>query len=53
MSAEREEIGPISTKDGTPLSNDDALLLSMGKKPELKRVYNFGTRASSPVAQRQ
>jgi hypothetical protein len=25
------------------ISSDDAVLLSMGKKPELKRVYNFWT----------
>ncbi len=25
------------------VSTDDALLMSMGKKPELRRVYNFWT----------
>ena len=25
------------------VTSDDALLLAMGKKPELKRVYNFWT----------
>lgn len=25
------------------ISSDDAVLLAMGKKPELKRVYNFWT----------
>jgi hypothetical protein len=25
------------------ISSDDALLMSMGKKPELRRVYNFWT----------
>ena len=30
------------------VSSDDALLMSMGKMPELKRVYNFWTRESLP-----
>lgn len=34
----------ISLEDVKSVSSDDALLMSMGKKPELKRVYNFWTR---------
>jgi hypothetical protein len=34
-SEEGEELGSINS--------DDALLMSMGKEPELKRVYNFWT----------
>ncbi|RVX66689.1 hypothetical protein B0A52_09502 [Exophiala mesophila] len=33
----------ISLEDVKSVSSDDALLMSMGKKPELKRVYNFWT----------
>lgn len=33
-----EELG-----ETVSVGSDDALLLSMGKKPELKRVYNFWT----------
>jgi choline transport protein len=43
VSAMTEEIDTVITKDGTFVSSDDALLMSMGKKPELKRVYNFWT----------
>lgn len=32
-----------SVEDLKSVSSDDALLMSMGKKPELKRVYNFWT----------
>ena len=38
----------ISTEDGVSVNSDDALLMSMGKKPELKRVYNFWTRMLMP-----
>ena len=30
------------------INSDDALLASMGKAPELKRVYNFWTCSSLP-----
>lgn len=30
-------------EDAKSVNSDDALLLSMGKKPELQRVYNFWT----------
>jgi hypothetical protein len=30
-------------EDAKSVNSDDALLMSMGKKPELKRVYNFWT----------
>jgi hypothetical protein len=53
FSAVTEEVGIVITKDGSSVSGDDALLMSMGKKPELKRVYNFWTRALKPVPQRQ
>lgn len=29
--------------DAVSVNSDNALLMSMGKKPELKRVYNFWT----------
>ncbi|KAF1985297.1 amino acid transporter [Aulographum hederae CBS 113979] len=32
-----------SSDDTTTINSDDALLMSMGKAPELKRVYNFWT----------
>jgi choline transport protein len=36
----------VDTSEGElkSISSDDALLISMGKTPELKRVYNFWTR---------
>lgn len=33
----------LSVEDAKSINSDDALLLSMGKKPELRRVYNFWT----------
>lgn len=33
-----------SLEEAISVNSDDALLLSMGKKPELRRVYNFWTR---------
>jgi len=33
-----------SLEETASVNSDDALLMSMGKKPELKRVYNFWTR---------
>lgn len=33
-----------SLEEAVSVNSDDALLMSMGKKPELKRVYNFWTR---------
>ena len=33
----------VSLEEAKSISSDDALLMSMGKKPELKRVYNFWT----------
>ena len=35
----------ISVGETKSISSDDALLMSMGKKAELKRVYNFWTSA--------
>jgi hypothetical protein len=52
VSTVTEEIGTVITKDGTPVSNDDVLLMSMGKKPELKRVYNFWTCTLNQVLPR-
>jgi choline transport protein len=49
VSAVAEEIGIVISKDGTSVSGDDVLLMSMGKKPELKRVYNFWTCALNQV----
>jgi len=34
----------VVAEEAKSVSSDDALLISMGKKPELKRVYNFWTR---------
>lgn len=34
----------MSIDDAKSVNSDDALLMSMGKKPELKRIYNFWTR---------
>jgi 3-dehydroquinate dehydratase len=31
-------------EEAKSVNSDDALLMSMGKKPELRRVYNFWTR---------
>lgn len=43
-----------SVEDLKSITSDDALLMSMGKKPELKRVYNFWTCESSlPKRQEQ
>lgn len=40
-----EDLDPsLSLEDAKSISSDDALLMSMGKKPELRRVYNFWTR---------
>lgn len=40
-----EDLDPtMSLEDAKSINSDDALLMSMGKKPELKRVYNFWTR---------
>ncbi|KAK5213305.1 hypothetical protein LTR41_000884 [Exophiala xenobiotica] len=33
----------LSVDEAKSINSDDALLLSMGKKPELRRVYNFWT----------
>jgi choline transport protein len=38
-----EDAASGSLEDLKSVSSDDALLMSMGKKPELKRVYNFWT----------
>lgn len=35
-----------SLEEAISVTSDDALLMSMGKKPELKRIYNFWTRTS-------
>lgn len=32
-----------SVDEGKLFTSDDTLLMSMGKKPELRRVYNFWT----------
>jgi len=40
----KTDIAEISDSEAVSVSTDDALLMSMGKKPELKRVYNFWTR---------
>jgi hypothetical protein len=40
----KTDIAEISDSEAISVSTDDALLMSMGKKPELKRVYNFWTR---------
>lgn len=37
----------MSIDDAKSVNSDDALLMSMGKKPELKRIYNFWTRTWS------
>jgi hypothetical protein len=37
VDASSEELGEASS-----LNSDDALLASMGKTPELKRIYNYG-----------
>lgn len=37
------DTGLGSLEDLKSISSDDALLISMGKAPELKRVYNFWT----------
>ena len=42
----------LSVDESKSINSDDALLLSMGKKPELRRVYNFWTRMSAPTIQR-
>lgn len=41
LNSSTDEVG--SDGDLVSMSNDDALLMSMGKKPELRRVYNFWT----------
>lgn len=33
----------IANDDAQSLSSDDERLMAMGKKPQLKRVYNFWT----------
>jgi choline transport protein len=38
------DITEISDGEAKSVSSDDALLMSMGKTPELRRVYNFWTR---------
>jgi hypothetical protein len=40
----KTDIAEISDSEAVSVNTDDALLMSMGKKPELKRVYNFWTR---------
>jgi choline transport protein len=40
----KTDIAEISDSEAVSVGTDDALLMSMGKKPELKRVYNFWTR---------
>lgn len=41
----RDTLEPTtSIEEAKSFHSDDALLVSMGKKPELKRVYNFWTR---------
>jgi len=42
----------LSVDESKSINSDDALLLSMGKKPELRRVYIFWTRMSAPTIQR-
>lgn len=37
------EIAVDELGEKSSISNDDALLISMGKAPQLKRVYNFWT----------
>jgi hypothetical protein len=37
----------LSVDEAKSINSDDALLLSMGKKPELRRVYNFWTCMSA------
>jgi hypothetical protein len=44
IAALKMDIAEISDSEAIFVSTDDALLMSMGKKPELKRVYNFWTR---------
>ena len=38
------DITEISDGEAKSVNSDDALLMSMGKTPELRRVYNFWTR---------
>jgi choline transport protein len=38
------DLSDSSDGEAKSISSDDMLLMSMGKKPELKRVYNFWTR---------
>ena len=41
----------LSVEDAKSINSDDALLMSMGKKPELRRVYNFWTCTSASLIQ--
>lgn len=41
LSTVTEEVGTVVTEESTSVSSDDALVMSMGKKPELRRIYNF------------
>lgn len=40
----------VSVEEAKSINSDDALLMAMGKKPELKRVYNFWTCKSSSAS---
>ncbi len=39
-----QTMSPTEMEEAKSVNSDDALLMSMGKKPELRRVYNFWTR---------
>lgn len=46
------DTGLGSLEDLKSISSDDALLISMGKAPELKRVYNFWTCMTRQISLR-
>ena len=43
------DVAEISDGEAKSVSSDDALLMSIGKTPELRRVYNFWTRMSDSI----
>jgi hypothetical protein len=46
------DTGLGSLEDLKSINSDDALLISMGKAPELRRVYNFWTRMARQISLR-